>query len=173
MKKFLVMVMVMMLVVSMAMMCITGYADGLKNPSIVGTRQLVVKLTDAYIVKDFMDNQKNALCIEFEISNNADHERVFQCHQALINKTSEVSAVAWVSVGAHAVKNDSITVSLKEARMEDVSALTHIVLKMSVCDTSGDNAFKEVYIEGGPKAEWIKEKVAAHNQQDLGRWQNH
>lgn len=169
MKKFLLMI----LVIAMATMCAAGYADGLKNPTIVGTRQLVVTLTDAYITKDFMDNQSNALRIDFEISNNADHERLFQCHQAIINETSEVTAFAWVSVGAHAVKKDSITVFLKEARMEDVSSLTNIVFKMSVCDTSGNNAFKEDNIKGGPKAEWIREKVAAHNQQDLGRWQNH
>lgn len=169
MKKFLVM----MLVIAMATMCAAGYADGLKNPTIVGTRQLVVTLTDAYITKDFMDNQSNALRIDFEISNNADHERLFRCQKALINETSEVTASAWVSVGAHAVKNDSIIVSLKEARMNDVSSLANIVFMMSVCDTSGNNAFIEDHIKGGPKAEWIREKVAQHSQDDLGRWQNH
>ena len=168
MKKFLVMVLVVMMV---TMVC-AGYADKAKNPSIVGIWDIYVRLTDAYIIDDYTDKGSKALSIDIEVSNNADHERLFQCKKALINETSEVSAGAWVSVGAHAVKNDSIIVLLKEARMNDVSSLNSIVFTMSVCDVNGENAFKETEIIGGPKAQWIKEKVAAHNKQDLGRWQN-
>lgn len=165
MKKLLAMVMALVI---LGAVC---YAE--KNPTIVGSKKLIVTVTDAYIIDDYTDKDSKALCIEFRVSNNADHERVFQCEKALINETSEVSAWAWVSVGAHAIKNESIIVSLKEARMSDVSSLTSIVFTMSVYDTSGDNAFRNEYIKGGPKADWIKEKVAAHNQQDLGHWQNH
>ena len=162
MKKLLAMVMALVI---LGAVC---YAE--KDLTIVGIKKMIVTVTDAYVRDAPLAEQGKALYLDIKVSNNADHEQLFQCSKALINDISEVSGIAFVNVGAHAVKTDTLIVLLGEARMSDVSSLTNLKLTMSI-NVLGDSNYKT--LTGSVKADWIKEKVAAHNQQDLGRWQNH
>ena len=172
MKKFLMMVLVLLVFESMACM-----ADDC--PVIYDTNDVYIRCVDARIENAALISDKPLLALDIEIKNNSKTEKIIQCKGAWINKekksASQITAYSWMNVGANAMKRDTIYVKIEEAGMKTLNRVKTLTLEMSSMEMNPEENYHEVIAEGTIKAKWLKKQVRINKEKmaEENRWQNH
>lgn len=152
MKKCIVMVVALVLV---GMMNVGLCAGG--GPILYNDRGITVMATDAEIDYNYISHKgKPVLRVYFEVRNDSDKEQLIQCKEAIINNWNHISGGAWVSLGAHSVKKDSLSIYLEEAGLTSADGIESFAVVMTSCDVEGNNKFEEHEMKSKIPGSWLK-----------------